>query len=248
MRKRTPLETRRRTEIRSIIEVTSIESPPRCPALWAPRFRMWSRCAFKSDLPFTLDGYEKFLCWYTSTFDSSVGRAVDCRWYRAVIHRSLVQIRLEGYIFLIFKKFTHSTSINHFLNAFLVASVIWKNEKARFVVSDCSREIFLQSHRDLEKQNAEPCVSYIFHWKATYDIFGQLKCIQMELMYEVYNTSADCEKDTGKREAQDWERYWTLLTWDSKPNRAKLNTQSKKPFPSDRPGILEVCRSFSLER
>ena len=30
------------------------------------------------------------------TFDSSVGRAVDCSWKMAVIHRSLVQIRLEG--------------------------------------------------------------------------------------------------------------------------------------------------------
>jgi hypothetical protein len=35
------------------------------------------------------------------TFDSSVGRAVDCSWSRADIHRSLVQIRLEGtFIFL----------------------------------------------------------------------------------------------------------------------------------------------------
>jgi hypothetical protein len=29
-------------------------------------------------------------------FDSSVGRAVDCRGTEVVIHRSLVQIRLEG--------------------------------------------------------------------------------------------------------------------------------------------------------
>ena len=32
------------------------------------------------------------------SFDSSVGRAVDCRG-AMVIHRSLVQIRLEGLIF-----------------------------------------------------------------------------------------------------------------------------------------------------
>ena len=30
------------------------------------------------------------------TFDSSVGRAVDCSCYWSEIHRSLVQIRLEG--------------------------------------------------------------------------------------------------------------------------------------------------------
>jgi hypothetical protein len=37
-----------------------------------------------------------------STFDSSVGRAVDCRGLSQVadIHRSLVQIRLEGIFFL----------------------------------------------------------------------------------------------------------------------------------------------------
>ena len=34
-----------------------------------------------------------------STFDSSVGRAVDCSWLQADIHRSLVQIRLEGFLF-----------------------------------------------------------------------------------------------------------------------------------------------------
>lgn len=33
------------------------------------------------------------------TFDSSVGRAVDCSWPTAEIHRSLVQIRLEGLTF-----------------------------------------------------------------------------------------------------------------------------------------------------
>lgn len=32
------------------------------------------------------------------SFDSSVGRAVDCSWQKAEIHRSLVQIRLEGKI------------------------------------------------------------------------------------------------------------------------------------------------------
>ena len=35
------------------------------------------------------------------TFDSSVGRAVDCSWKIADIHRSLVQIRLEGFLFLL---------------------------------------------------------------------------------------------------------------------------------------------------
>ena len=35
-----------------------------------------------------------------SSFDSSVGRAVDCSWHcKAEIHRSLVQIRLEGDFF-----------------------------------------------------------------------------------------------------------------------------------------------------
>jgi hypothetical protein len=35
------------------------------------------------------------------TFDSSVGRAVDCRGIKNVdIHRSLVQIRLEGLLFV----------------------------------------------------------------------------------------------------------------------------------------------------
>ena len=33
------------------------------------------------------------------TFDSSVGRAVDCSWLQTEIHRSLVQIRLEGWSF-----------------------------------------------------------------------------------------------------------------------------------------------------
>lgn len=43
--------------------------------------------------------------------DSSVGRAVDCSWKRAVIHRSLVQIRLEGVKFFCFSnKFCWSTS------------------------------------------------------------------------------------------------------------------------------------------
>ena len=35
-----------------------------------------------------------------NTLDSSVGRAVDCsRQYEADIHRSLVQLRLEGFFF-----------------------------------------------------------------------------------------------------------------------------------------------------
>ncbi len=45
-------------------------------------------------------------------FDSSVGRAVDCRSNHSDIHRSLVQIRLEGDIFvLIFKQEKYHTSI-----------------------------------------------------------------------------------------------------------------------------------------
>ncbi|GBP75870.1 hypothetical protein EVAR_32017_1 [Eumeta japonica] len=36
-------------------------------------------------------------CW--QAFDSSVGRAVDCSWQSTDIHRSLVQIRLEGDFF-----------------------------------------------------------------------------------------------------------------------------------------------------
>ena len=40
------------------------------------------------------------------TFDSSVGRAVDCSCDISDIHRSLVQIRLEGF----FKKFSQRVS------------------------------------------------------------------------------------------------------------------------------------------
>ena len=41
-----------------------------------------------------------------STFDSSGGRAVDCRWFKSDIHKSLVQIRLDGvfYPFLLSSK------------------------------------------------------------------------------------------------------------------------------------------------
>ena len=41
---------------------------------------------------------------FQSSFDSSVGRAVDCsRYCNAEIHRSLVQIRLEGDFFFQWK-------------------------------------------------------------------------------------------------------------------------------------------------
>ena len=50
-------------------------------------------------------GLDQFLCLLKPTchitFDSSVGRAVDCSWKIADIHRSLVQIRLEGFLFLL---------------------------------------------------------------------------------------------------------------------------------------------------
>jgi hypothetical protein len=51
-------------------------------------------------------------CLKTYPFDSSVGRAVDCRIKLSDIHRSLVQIRLEGDIFvLIFKQEKYHTPI-----------------------------------------------------------------------------------------------------------------------------------------
>ena len=36
------------------------------------------------------------MCQWHVAFDSSVGRAVDCSSHLSDIHRSLVQIRLEG--------------------------------------------------------------------------------------------------------------------------------------------------------
>ena len=45
----------------------------------------------------TVYGYSELLCAHQSSFDSSVGRAVDCS--GVVIHRSLVRIRLEGFLF-----------------------------------------------------------------------------------------------------------------------------------------------------
>ena len=47
-------------------------------------------------LAFERDMWTRFSHVRSSPFDSSVGRAVDCRWRTTVIHRSLVQIRLEG--------------------------------------------------------------------------------------------------------------------------------------------------------
>ena len=44
------------------------------------------------------DDLHKFILFHVS-FDSSVGRAVDCSCTLSDIHRSLVQIRLEGFFF-----------------------------------------------------------------------------------------------------------------------------------------------------
>ncbi len=69
------------------------------------KYLLREHCSFRIDV---VDGRERRVVapLYPGSlqraFDSSVGRAVDCRWLDAVIHRSLVQIRLEGLFFFIY--------------------------------------------------------------------------------------------------------------------------------------------------
>ena len=60
-----------------------------------------------------------------NTFDSSVGRAEDCRWYTVVILRSLVRIRLEGELTFFFLFFLMSPIF--FILSFTLFKIIFWN-------------------------------------------------------------------------------------------------------------------------
>ena len=91
------------------------------------------------------------------TFDSSVGRAVDCsvRVYasaqnRAAIHRSLVQIRFEGVNFFLklffFNFLKHQTAVSCFSNRFIEIFSFWK--RIEFVIPKMYVYIYLQKAKN----------------------------------------------------------------------------------------------------